>query len=767
MDREQLLDEIVTAYLKAVEAGQQPDQAELLARHPDLADELREFFAAQKSIDNAAAQMRGHATTLVHAGEVPRRARSEAPATAGWVLACTEHTLALGEAPANPGLGTIRYFGDYELLEEIARGGMGVVYKARQVSLNRIVALKMILAGQLASPADVKRFRTEAEAAANLQHPNIVAIHEVGEHDGHHFFSMDYVEGRDLGALLKNGPLPARPAASYVKIIAEAIHFAHQRGTLHRDVKPQNVLIDAADQPRITDFGLAKIMKEDGRMTQSGVIMGTPSYMPPEQACGRQGDIGPPSDVYSLGAMLYELLTGRPPFRGATAMDTLLEVIEAEPTAPRLLRVDIPPDLETICLKCLEKAPAARYPTAVALADELERFLHREPIQARPASAVRKVVSWARRHPQALAAVAALVIVALICGAFYLFEENAFLRAQQADPTLAQVPGWRHDFLLFWNGWIFLIVVLGGMWRSGLLNSRTRGLPSKQVRDTGALHARPLGPLDERTRKFAIGTGLIQIAYGIFLLVTVIQAHVLEGESILAVCICYFPISFGTLILIMVIRDYQLVQYGISSSSDYQLSAEQLAPICRALEDQDWPAAIKLYRDAVPEAGWAAPTNVQRLFKSLQAQYPGKFRPRSLATLNWKIMGIFTLIEALILGISWIVVTPTHRAADVTIFAMGFLFAMGYTAGLRVRGWQKRLLLLVPALALMTFARVMRTNLVNYVPDLFPLDTMGGEEKIAGEIYRFIGVGLGGCLFGASLMLSGFKGPLVQRVSGV
>src|SRR5271165_5144581 len=208
---------------------------------------------------------------------------------------------------------------------------MGVVWKARQTSLKRLVALKMIRDGALAGRDEVIRFLREAEAAANLQHPNIVAIHEVGEHGGQHYFSMDYVAGRDLGALAKDGPFAPRIAARYVKLIAEAIHFAHQRGTLHRDLKPQNVLIDGADQPRITDFGLAKIMKDDGRQTQSGVVMGSPSYMPPEQAAGRHGDIGPASDVYALGAMLYELLTGRPPFRGTTALATLRDVMEAEP----------------------------------------------------------------------------------------------------------------------------------------------------------------------------------------------------------------------------------------------------------------------------------------------------------------------------------------------------------------------------------------------------------------------------------------------------
>jgi eukaryotic-like serine/threonine-protein kinase len=268
----------------------------------------------------------------------------------------------------------LKYFGDYELLEEIARGGMGVVWKARQTSLKRDVALKMIRAGALASSDEVERFLREAEAAANLQHPNIAAIHEVGEHEGQHYFSMDYVQGRDLGAIVKEGPLAPQVAARYVKIIAEAIQFAHQRGILHRDLKPQNVLIDEADQPRITDFGLAKFLQDDSRLTQSGTVMGSPSYMPPEQAVGRQGDIGPASDVYSLGALLYELLTGRPPFRGATALATLQDVMESEPAAPRRLKADIPLDLETICLKCLEKAPSARYPTARALAEELAVF---------------------------------------------------------------------------------------------------------------------------------------------------------------------------------------------------------------------------------------------------------------------------------------------------------------------------------------------------------------------------------------------------------
>src|SRR5438105_7764994 len=221
-------------------------------------------------------------------------------------------------------VGGLRYFGDYELLEEIARGGMGVVYKARQLSLNRTVAVKMILAGQLASPADVQRFRSEAEAAANLQHPNIVAIHEVAEQDGHHYFSMNYVEGKSLAQLIAEGGLRIadfRKTAGYVKTIALAIHYAHQQGTLHRDLKPSNVLIDHSDQPRVTDFGLAKSVKRDSDLTLSGQILGTPNFMSPEQAAAKRGAIGPQSDVYSLGAILYFMLTGKPPHAGETVHD--------------------------------------------------------------------------------------------------------------------------------------------------------------------------------------------------------------------------------------------------------------------------------------------------------------------------------------------------------------------------------------------------------------------------------------------------------------
>ena len=281
----------------------------------------------------------------------------------------------------------VRYFGEYELVEEIARGGMGVVYQAKQSSLSRTVALKMILSGQLASPGDVERFHAEAEAAANLDHPHIVPIYEVGQHEGQHYFTMKFMDGGSLADRLarQQWPVGSRErdhwAAETIDTVAHAVHHAHQRRILHRDLKPANILFDAQNQPFVSDFGLAKRVAEDSHLTQSGLIVGTPAYMAPEQAAARE--LTTAADIYSLGAILYELVAGRPPLRGDTPMETLLLVMNQAPAAPRSLHPRLDLDLQTICLKCLEKEPARRYDSAAALADDLDRWLAGEPINAR------------------------------------------------------------------------------------------------------------------------------------------------------------------------------------------------------------------------------------------------------------------------------------------------------------------------------------------------------------------------------------------------
>ncbi|MBM3883792.1 MAG: hypothetical protein FJ387_29500 [Verrucomicrobia bacterium] len=308
--------------------------------------------------------------------------------------------------------------GSYELLERIGQGGMGVVYRARQLSLGRTVAVKLLPYGVLATQEQVQRFRNEAESAGSLHHPNIVAIYEVGVCGDRHFLVMEYVEGQTLAELVRGGPLPPFRAARYVQSIAEAVHHAHERGILHRDLKPSNVLIDANDQPHITDFGLAKRLESTSKLTLTGQVLGSPQYMPPEQAAGRQPEVTRRSDVYALGAMLYHLLTGRPPFTGQTLSEILPQVTNDDPLRPRRLNPAVPPDLETLCLKCLEKAPPRRYPTALALAQELGRFLRREPILARPIGVAGKAWRWCRRNPAlaTLGAAVNLFLVALAVG---------------------------------------------------------------------------------------------------------------------------------------------------------------------------------------------------------------------------------------------------------------------------------------------------------------------------------------------------------------
>jgi WD40 repeat protein len=352
-----------------------------------------------------------------------------------------------GPTPAAPPEGARPWrFGNYELLGEVARGGMGVVYKARLVGAERVVALKMVLAGDFAAPGAVDRFRAEARAAAGLDHPGIVPLYDIGEAEGRPYFTMPLVEGGSLQQLVARGPLPAKLAAGLVRQLAEAVQYAHDRGVVHRDLKPANVLLQRqtaggdADAtrgsvvPRLTDFGLARAVAEGEGLTATAQVLGTPGYMAPEQAAGSTGEVGPRADVYGLGAVLYCLLTGRPPFQAATPLDTLVQVREEDPVPPRRLNPQVPADLETVCLRCLEKSPARRYPTARALAEELGRFEVGLPVLARPVGRLDRGWRWCRRNPaQATAVATAAASLVLGTAAAAAFAFRAERNAERAD----------------------------------------------------------------------------------------------------------------------------------------------------------------------------------------------------------------------------------------------------------------------------------------------------------------------------------------------
>ncbi|HEV3260190.1 MAG TPA: serine/threonine-protein kinase, partial [Gemmataceae bacterium] len=401
IERERRLDDILTAYLKAVDAGEAPDRQGLLASHPDLAAELSAFFTEQDHFDRLAEPLQS----------VARAARAEALAAARTPWPSGKMTITLSATGA-------RSLGDYELLEEIGCGGMGVVYKARQKSLNRLVALKLIRLGRGAPDADRQRFRVEVLATASLDHPHIVPIHEVGEFDGQPYFSMKLIEGGSLSRAASSGQWGVgskdgqRAVARLVAAVARAVHHAHQRGILHRDLKPSNILLDQEGKPHVTDFGLAKQVEADGSLTQSGVIMGTPGYMAPEQASGKKGAVTTATDVYGLGAVLYALLAGRPPFQGDEVLEVLEQVRGREPEPPSRSNPAVDRDLETICLKCLQKEPPRRYGSAEALADDVERWLAGEPIQARPIGRTARAWRWCRRNP-VVAGLTALSLVLL------------------------------------------------------------------------------------------------------------------------------------------------------------------------------------------------------------------------------------------------------------------------------------------------------------------------------------------------------------------
>lgn len=392
-----LLEAVIAKYLNAHDAGEELDRQELLASHPDIAQSLREFFE-----DHDRMLTRRHASNSLPQPPSPAWQQAQCIVT-DRKTAELDATLDSTGNTANVQTQSGRYFGGYELLQEISRGGMGVVYKARQLRLNRTVALKMILSGELAGREEVLRFHSEAEAAAQLEHPGIVPIYEIGEHQGQHFYSMAFIDGQSLADRLRNGPLPPEHAAALLIKISQAVEFAHARGVIHRDLKPANILIDADGNPRVTDFGVAKRMEGNSELTRSGQILGTPAYMPPEQAAGQVGQIAPTTDVYSLGAILYATLTGRPPFEGSTPVETLMQVLEGEPTLPSKRQSGVPRSLESICMKCLEKNPNKRYASAEQLVEDLRRYLNNEPVAARPADIGQRLRRWCRREPALIA----------------------------------------------------------------------------------------------------------------------------------------------------------------------------------------------------------------------------------------------------------------------------------------------------------------------------------------------------------------------------
>jgi serine/threonine protein kinase len=382
-----LLYQLIEQLTEQSRLGYMPDLEAVIREHPKLESELRELWATAMIAEDLACLSREEFSSL----------------TGG-----TSATLLIG-ASNDEFKGTLdfpRRIGDFDLLEEIGRGGMGVVFKAKQISLKRIVALKMILRGELASVGDVARFRTEAESAARLNHPHIVPVYEVGAQSGQPYFSMKYIEGTTLAKRLADGPLPAQEAAEILISVCRAIAEAHRHGLLHRDLKPANILIDSQGRPYVSDFGLAKRIRTDSStqqdaslsvLTQSGAILGTPGYMAPEQAAGRRGKVSTATDIYSLGALLYAMLTGRAPFQAASPVDTVFMVLEQDPLPPQLLNRKADPDLEMIALKCLQKPADLRYPNADALADDLQAFLNNEPISAR-SSQFSQVISRAFRE---------------------------------------------------------------------------------------------------------------------------------------------------------------------------------------------------------------------------------------------------------------------------------------------------------------------------------------------------------------------------------
>jgi TRAP transporter TAXI family solute receptor len=467
------LDAAFAAYLRSCDSGTAADREAFVAQFPELADELRRLIATADMLQSftmgppSASQSppTGIAgRSLVSRGAMVSRGTGAAGPSVGdgpqpQTLAQFDgnETLPIDDRPSDhPGPRLPFVLGDYHLERMLGRGGMGVVYLATQRGLDRLVAVKMIRSGVFAGDDEVRRFRSEAKAAARLKHPNIVTVHHFGFLEGHHYFSMDFVPGTDLARKLAAGPLSIAECARYVRDCARAIHYAHQQGILHRDLKPANVLIDEQDQVRITDFGLAKHADNDSSVTASGTAVGTPNYMSPEQAGGHGDRATRTADVYSLGAILFALLTGRPPFQAGSVVQTLMEVIHSPIPSPRELRPELPHDLETVVYKCLEKEPKKRYATALDLADDLDRFLEGRPVEAKARSTAMRIWYWfcdvpivaaltgrrflnaSQSHRRFQTTILAMVLFAPVA-IFAMFALSRWSRAQM--PSFVQIAG--------------------------------------------------------------------------------------------------------------------------------------------------------------------------------------------------------------------------------------------------------------------------------------------------------------------------------------
>src|SRR5262245_10805112 len=446
MDSQSLVEQLVE---EALDNDLTPE--EVCAEHPELLWEVREQWQRCRKL-NAELEV------LFPSSHAPRDRKPIAPPQLSPTL------------PRIP---------DYEIESILGRGGMGVVYMAKQLKLHRPVAIKMLLAGNLATKHEIARFTREAEAVAAMRHANIVQIHDIGDFQGCPYFTMEFMEGGTLAARLAGAPQPAAAAAALISTLAAAVHVAHQGGTVHRDLKPSNIFLTADGIPKIGDFGLALHFEADENLTLTGTRVGTPSYMAPEQALGKASTVGPAADIYSLGAIMYEMLTGRPPFRGETASDTERQLIHEHPIPPSRLNGKVPRDLETICLKCLNKEPTRRYATAAALVDDLRRFQNGEPISARRPGPVERCSKWVRRHPALatmLASAALLVLVSTTSALMLAFEQAQRRHALETD--LREVSALQEQ-----ARWTEASAALERA------ESRLRGIGSRNLR-TRAAHAR-------------------------------------------------------------------------------------------------------------------------------------------------------------------------------------------------------------------------------------------------------------------------------------